>query len=91
VTGGHVYQGHIYPDLEGIYFYADFCSGRIWGLRQDSAAWESALVYDAPFRITSFGRDEPGNVWLTRYADAPSGAIYRLAQTLSVYVPISLR
>ena len=30
VTGGEVYRGNAYPDLEGMYLYGDFCSGIIW-------------------------------------------------------------
>jgi glucose/arabinose dehydrogenase len=30
VTGGFVYRGNQFPDLQGIYLYADFCSGRMW-------------------------------------------------------------
>ena len=42
VTGGYRYRGQLYPQLEGIYFYADLCSGRIWGaIRQDNGRWES--------------------------------------------------
>ena len=30
VTGGVVYRGQNYPGMRGIYFYGDYCSGRIW-------------------------------------------------------------
>ena len=29
VTGGYVYRGQDFPDLQGTYFYGDFCSGVI--------------------------------------------------------------
>jgi glucose/arabinose dehydrogenase len=29
ITGGIVYRGSIYSDIEGLYFYGDVCSGRI--------------------------------------------------------------
>ena len=90
VTGGAVYRGSAYPMMNGMYVYADFCTGRIWGLRNDGSTWQSTLLLDTPFQITSFGEDEIGNVWLTRYAGAPDGAIYRLAQP-SVYLPVVVK
>ena len=30
VIGGYVYRGSAIPDLDGRYFYGDFCSNRIW-------------------------------------------------------------
>ena len=31
VTGGYVYRGEEQPAMQGIYFYGDYCSGRVWG------------------------------------------------------------
>lgn len=33
VTGGYVYRGNAIPELHGTYFFADFCSARIWSCR----------------------------------------------------------
>lgn len=35
VTGGIIYRGTRYPDLDGQYLFADFVSGRVWALRPD--------------------------------------------------------
>jgi glucose/arabinose dehydrogenase len=91
VTGGTVYRGTAYALMDGVYVYADYCSGRVWGLRNDGSTWQSTLLLDTPFQITSFGEDEIGNIWLTRYAGAPDGAIYRLAQAWSVYLPLIVK
>ena len=76
VTGGFVYRGNLHPQLQGIYFYADFCTGRIWGLERNGAVWQNSLLLDSPFGITTFGEDEAGELYLTDYNN---GDIYRIA------------
>jgi len=75
VTGGYVYRGSS-TALRGIYLYADFCSGRIWGLRLNGAVWENRLLSDTQFSISTFGEDEAGELYLADYA---SGDIYRIS------------
>lgn len=74
VTGGLMYRGAAFPELHGIYFYADFCSGRIWGLRNDGG-WQSQELLPSDRGISSFGDDEAGNIYL---ADMYSGEVLRL-------------
>lgn len=64
ITGGEVYRGSAYPDLDGLYLYGDFCSGRIWGLNRNGNDWQMQELADTSFNITSFGEDEAGNVYL---------------------------
>ena len=78
VTGGFVYRGQQFPRMQGIYFYGDYCTGRIWGLQRDGGAWVNMLLYDAPFHITTFGEDEAGNIYV---ADATNGAIAMLTDS----------
>ena len=61
--------------MQGIYYYADFCSGRIWGLQRQNERWYSTLLTQAPFLISSFGADEDGNLYV---ADYTHGAILRI-------------
>ena len=75
VTGGMVYRGKEFPPLEGIYFYGDYCSGRIWGLRKTRDGWKNALLEDAGFSISTFGEDEQGELYV---ADYDKGVIYRI-------------
>jgi glucose/arabinose dehydrogenase len=71
VTGGHVYRGKAKPELEGVYLYADYRSGRIWGIRID----ESGALSDGPTQvaqlrgslISSFGVDANGELWLCSF------------------------
>jgi glucose/arabinose dehydrogenase len=82
ITGGYVYRGEKYMMLRGVYLYADFCSGRIWGLKRSGPEWQSALLLDtAPAGISTFGDDEVGNVYLANHA---TGDIYLVKTVISV-------
>lgn len=75
VTGGYVYRGVEFPNLFGIYFYADFCSGKIRGLKKNGSHWESKVLLNTSFQISSFGEDEAGNIY---FSDLASGSIYKI-------------
>jgi glucose/arabinose dehydrogenase len=75
VTGGFVYRGAQFARLRGIYFYGDYCSGRIRGLQLTPIGWESAVLSDTGFQITGFGQDEAGEIYV---ADYTNGAITHL-------------
>jgi glucose/arabinose dehydrogenase len=78
VTGGYVYRGSNFPDLAGVYLYADFCLGKIWGLKQNASdQWVTSLLADTNYLISSFGEDEQGELYLMDYG---AGAVYRIAQ-----------
>jgi len=64
VTGGYVYRGNDYLSLRGIYFFADYCSGRIWGLQRDNWADRHDFL-DTSHNISSFGEDQSGELYLT--------------------------
>jgi glucose/arabinose dehydrogenase len=75
ITGGYVYRGSAYPTLQGIYIYADFCSGKVWGLQND-AGWQSLKLLESGLNVSSFGEGESGELYL---ADLASGAVYHVA------------
>ncbi len=75
VTGGYVYRGSSYPRMQGIYFYGDYCSGKIWGLQQNGSSWDNTLLLDTSHFISTFGEDEAGNLYLTSYT---TGEIYQI-------------
>ncbi|MBW7883668.1 MAG: PQQ-dependent sugar dehydrogenase [Caldilineaceae bacterium] len=76
VTGGYVYRGRAFPQWNGIYFYGDYCSGRIWVLAPDSAGgWTNALVEDTDLTLSSFGQDQQGELYALDYR---SGVVYHL-------------
>lgn len=79
VTGGYVYRGRAYPDLDGVYLYGDYCAGWVRGVRMTGGVpveaftpLASPLVND---NVVSFGEDANGEV----YVVMASGRIYRVA------------
>ncbi len=75
ITGGYVYRGSV-PEWQGIYFYADFCSGEMWGLRQSGNGWTSQLLYDTGSNITTFGQDQAGEL----YYASRDGTVYKFGK-----------
>ncbi|MBI3242776.1 MAG: PQQ-dependent sugar dehydrogenase [Chloroflexi bacterium] len=77
VTGGYVYRGTALPELSGIYFFADYCSGIIWSLTpQADGAWERNVFMNTDFTISSFGEDVNGELYVVDHG----GAVYRLVK-----------
>ena len=74
VTGGYVYRGEKLPEWQGIYLYGDYCSGNIWGLLHTGSGWQSQVMFESGFSISSFGQDQNGDIYV---ADL-GGGIYRL-------------
>jgi len=80
VTGGYVYRGTALPELDGSYFYGDYCSGMVASLRHDLEGlfdlrdWTTTL--GAVPGLTSFGIDGAGELYLV----TAEGALYRLGR-----------
>ena len=72
VTGGYVYRGEKIPALQGIYIFADFCSGEIWGFNDG----ETQLLRATDLQISSFGEDRNGELYVVGYG----GEISRIVQ-----------
>jgi glucose/arabinose dehydrogenase len=75
VTGGTVYRGTSFSRMQGIYFYGDFCTGRIWGLTHDGAGWHNALLLDTAMNISTFGEDDDGELYV---ADLTAGIVHKI-------------
>ncbi len=78
ITGGYVYRGKAIPELQGHYFYGDFCSGEISsflfedGTVSKQRSWNDILG-SVEF-ISGFGLDGFGEL----YVVSLRGTIYRL-------------
>ncbi|KAL6105042.1 hhipl1 [Pungitius sinensis] len=79
VTGGYVYRGCEYPNLNGMYIFGDFMSGRLMSLREDrnTGRWKyneicmgmgltcafPGLINNYHQYIISFAEDEAGELY----------------------------
>jgi glucose/arabinose dehydrogenase len=71
ITGGYVYRG-AHRDLQGLYVYGDFCSGRLWTMAANGTG--ETVRRDTNLSISSFGESEAGELFLTDLG----GTLYRV-------------
>jgi uncharacterized repeat protein (TIGR03806 family) len=65
ITGGYVYRGSAIPGLVGQYLFADFVSGRIWNIPNDTApTMNMDAGYDSGLNVSSFAEDQDGEVYV---------------------------
>jgi glucose/arabinose dehydrogenase len=65
VTGGYIYRGQQFPELQGNYFVADYCTGIIWSLFQEAdGSWTNQQVLDSDLVVASFGEDAAGELYM---------------------------
>ena len=77
ITGGYVYRGTQFPALTGVYFYADYCSGQLWGLRREAnGSWSQAKLAQLDANISSFGQDAAGEVYVIDHR----GKVFQIVQ-----------
>jgi glucose/arabinose dehydrogenase len=79
ITGGYRHRG---PQraLEGVYFYADYCSGEIFAARPFDGVWQSTRWLDTSQSPASFGEDADGTVYLVdlAFGAADQGRVSRI-------------
>jgi len=77
VTGGFVYRGARFPTLTGVYLYADYAFGTIWGLRcGDAGCGDPVVVWKrgaAAQMWSSFGELHDGELVLCAFDGGESG------------------
>ena len=76
VTGGYVYRGNQISGLNGVYFFADYCSGEIGFLsKNDEDNWEMSLSFpNINGSWVSFGEDINGELYIASI----NGGIYKI-------------
>ena len=83
ITGGYVYRGSKIPALSGAYFYADYCTNRIWSFRYDGVnlteftnrTSELAPTSGSISSISSFAEDGRGEMYIL---EVNGGELYRI-------------
>ena len=77
VTGGYVYRGAAIPQLDGHYFYSDWCTGFLRSIGPGGVVHDWTDGTGRLSQVSSFGRDEAGEV----YVVSATGTISRIVQT----------
>ena len=84
VTGGYVYRGTNKPELYGRYFFGDYCTGKVWSMKNNSENIDLINHTDelleamnkSEFYLSSFGQDDNQELYLIDY----SGDIYSITK-----------
>ncbi|WP_420636112.1 PQQ-dependent sugar dehydrogenase [Candidatus Palauibacter sp.] len=76
VTGGYVYRGSQLPEIGGLYFYSDFCTGFLRSFRLDDGQATDERSWDVGSlgAVSSFGVDGSGELYVVDIA----GSVARL-------------
>jgi hypothetical protein len=89
ITGGYLYHGSLMPSMDGRYFFADYCTGRVWsflpvgGAATDLQEHTADLAIPGAEQITSFGEDANGELYIV---DSAGGQIWRLEEACTPVV-----
>src|SRR3990172_7052852 len=74
ITGGYVYRGTRIRDLVGRYLFSDYCTGRLWSLRESGGRWVMEELLATGLSVSSFGEDQAGEL----YVVDPRGTVYQI-------------
>jgi uncharacterized repeat protein (TIGR03806 family) len=79
LTGGVVYYGSKFPELQGAYLYGDYSTGKIWAGKHDGekVVWHREIA-DTTMQITSFNVDADGELLITNHIGKEDGGFYTL-------------
>lgn len=74
VTGGYVYRGANHPELDGVYFFGDYCSAEIMAIRVEGGEVTDSRVFPTGLEhLSSFGVDHDGELYVTT-----ASGVYRI-------------
>jgi hypothetical protein len=76
VTGGYVYRGARFPNLQGHYLFADFCHGTFGSLLPDGQGGWTPITHTVTInQPATFGQDRTGELYVAAVFD---GIIYKI-------------
>jgi glucose/arabinose dehydrogenase len=76
ITGGYVYTGSTYPNLQNKYVFSDYCDNKIRTIDNNGVISTSGVFANNDF--ATFGEDYLGELYI---AGISSGTIYRIIDT----------
>ena len=90
-----IYRGTQYPELDGMYFTGDWCTGRVLGLKKDgNGKWQYTVLANTGLNWQGGGQDENGDVYAVHCncfyttdkgaLNNPPGGVYKIVPTKSV-------
>lgn len=95
LTGGYVYRGARIPDLQGTYFFADYCTAQISSFVFNGSTIPTATNRTAELApggglsiatITSFGEDASGEMYICDQG----GEVFKIIVNCAVGTPMSI-
>jgi hypothetical protein len=88
VTGGFVYRGGALPEIFGLYFFADWCSGRFWSFRYEGGILSELVERTAELvpagalgigNVSGFGEVGAGELYVVDWGGgAANGEVFRI-------------
>jgi glucose/arabinose dehydrogenase len=91
VACGRVYRGTDKPRMNGMFFYGDYRSWWMWGMKQDGTNWQTQALlkpnglWTTNISVYAFGEDESGELYLV---DGQKGKVYQLADVQQSWAPV---
>jgi glucose/arabinose dehydrogenase len=78
VTGGYVYRGSAISEIQGHYFFSDYCAGGLRSLTVSGGAAQNVREWTVPAtgNVSSFGEDANGELYVVSHG----GTIWRIVR-----------
>ena len=80
LTGGVVYRGKKFPELDGAYIYGDYSTGHVWAVKHtgEKIEWHKKIAITT-LKITNFALDRDGELLICHHAAPGDGGFFTLA------------